>query len=382
MKLFECQNCGQPLYFENATCESCGLWLGYLPERAVVTALEEADGLWRALAAPGQRYRFCANSQHNVCNWLVASDHAETFCAACRHNRTIPDLTNPENLEHWRRIEYAKHRLFYTLLRLRLPLTTRPDDPNGLAFDFLSSPVGASSAAAPVLTGHAGGLITLNVAEADDPERERQRKSMGEPYRTLLGHFRHEIAHYYWDRLVANAPAIEEFRRLFGDEREDYGAALQRYYAQGPAPDWPEHFVTAYASAHPWEDFAETWAHYFHMVDTLETAFAFRLRLRPRVAMGADLAAAIDFDPYVSEMDRIIDAWLPLTFAVNSINRSMGQPDLYPFVPAPQVIWKLTFIHDEIHAVTSRRPRDSEHKARRAIIAGLKRSVGMPQPAG
>jgi len=378
MKLFACQNCGQPLYFENAKCDSCGLWLGYLPEREVVTAVEETEGAWRALAAPGERYRYCANAQHNVCNWLVPAEQEEAFCTACRHNRTIPDLAAPENLEHWRKIEYAKHRLFYTLLRLRLPLTTRPEDPNGLAFDFLSSPVGASAGAAPVLTGHVGGLITLNLAEADDPERERQRKSMGEPYRTLLGHFRHEIAHYYWDRLVANTPAIEEFRRLFGDEREDYNAALQRHYAQGPAPDWPERFVTPYAGSHPWEDFAETWAHYFHMVDTLETAFAFGLRLRPKI--GADLAAAIDFDPYVSEMDRIIDAWLPLTFAVNSINRSMGQPDLYPFVPTAQVIWKLTFIHDEIHAVTSRRPRDSEHNALRAIIAGLKRAVSTPQP--
>jgi len=382
MKLFECQNCGQPLYFENATCESCGLRLGYLSEREVVTALEEVDGLWRALAVPGQRYRYCANAQHNVCNWLVASDSAEPFCAACRHNRTIPDLAGPENLEHWRKIEFAKHRLFYSLLRLRLPLTTRPDDPNGLAFDFLSSPVGATAGAPPVLTGHVGGLITLNLAEADDPERERQRKSMAEPYRTLLGHFRHEIAHYYWDRLVASTPAIEEFRRLFGDEREDYGAALQRYYAQGPAADWPERFVTAYAGSHPWEDFAETWAHYFHMVDTLETAFAFRLRLRPKVAKGADLAAAIDFDPYVSEMDRIIDAWLPLTFAVNSINRSMGQPDLYPFVPAPPVIWKLAFIHNQIHAVGSHRPQDSGQDALRAIVAGLKRSVGSPQSTG
>jgi hypothetical protein len=307
----------------------------------------------------------------------VASDQEEPFCTACRHNRTIPDLTNPENRLRWRKIEAAKHRLFYTLLRLRLPLTTRPDDPNGLAFDFLSSPVG-TAAAAPILTGHAGGLITLNIAEADDSERERQRKSMGEPYRTLLGHFRHETAHYYWDQLVADKPAHAEFRRLFGDEREDYAAVLQRYYANGPAPDWPERFVTAYASSHPWEDFAETWAHYFHMVDTLETAAAFGLRLRPKT--GADLDAVIDFDPHVAEMDRIIDAWLPLTFAVNSINRSMGQPDLYPFVPAAPVIWKLTFIHDQIRGVHSPRTRDSEHAALRAIIAGLKRSVASPQP--
>jgi hypothetical protein len=377
MKLFECQNCGQPLYFEHVACDSCGLRLGYLPEREVVTALEEVDGVWRALAVPGERFRLCANAQHKVCNWLVPVEQEEPFCASCRHNRTIPDLSNPENLEHWRKIEFAKHRLFYTLLRLRLPLTTRPEDPNGLAFDFLSDPAGASAGA--VLTGHASGLITLNVAEADDPERERQRKSMGEPYRTLLGHFRHEIAHYYWDHLVADTLAIDEFRRLFGDEREDYHASLQRYYAQGPAPDGAERFVTAYASAHPWEDFAETWAHYFHMVDTLETAFAFRLRLRPRMAKGADLDALIDFDPHVAEMDRIIDSWLPLTFAVNSINRSMGQPDLYPFVPAPPVIWKLSFIHNQIHAVSSDRPQDSGGDALRAIVAGLKRSVGSPQ---
>jgi len=377
MKLFECQNCGQPLYFENRSCESCGLRLGYLPERETVSALKEDDGVWHALAEPIRRYRFCANAEHGVCNWLVPSNHAERFCAGCRHNRTIPDLSAPENLAHWRKIEIAKHRLFYTLLRLGLPLTTRPDDPNGLAFDFLSSPVGAAEAA-PILTGHAHGLITLNIAEADDPERERQRKSMGEPYRTLLGHFRHEIAHYYWDHLVADKPALAEFRRLFGDEREDYTAALQRHYANGPAPDWPELYVTAYASSHPWEDFAETWAHYFHMVDTLETAAAFGLRLRPKI--GADLAAVIDFDPHVAEMDRIIDAWLPLTFAVNSINRSMGQPDLYPFVPEAAVIWKLTFIHDQIHSVHSLRPLDSEHAALRAIIAGLKRSVASPQP--
>ncbi len=378
MKLFECQNCGQPLYFENTRCESCGLRLGYLPERETITALEQADGVWRALAAPEGLCRFCANAQHDVCNWLIAADHAETFCAACRHNRTIPDLSQPQNAARWRKIELAKHRLFYTLLKLRLPLTTRPEDPNGLAFDFLAVPKGPT-AAPPVMTGHASGLITLNLAEADDSERERARHDMGEPYRTLLGHFRHEISHYYWDRLVAGTPSIEEFRQLFGDERQDYTTALQTYYATGPAPDWPEKYVTAYASAHPWEDFAETWAHYFHMVDTLETAGAFGLRLRPKVAKSADLSTVIDFDPHVAEMHRIIDAWLPLTFAVNSINRSMGLPDLYPFILGPAVIWKLTFIHDRIHAVGPRQPRDAEKNALRAIIAGLKRSVASPQ---
>jgi hypothetical protein len=379
MKLFECQNCGQALCFENTSCESCGLRLGYLPDREVVSALEEVDGAWCAKAAPGERYRFCTNAQHDVCNWLVAAEQPDAFCTACRYNRTIPDLSRPENLAHWRKIEFAKHRLLYTLLRLRLPLTTRSEDPNGLAFDFLWDAPGTPGGEGPVMTGHNEGLITLNVAEADDPERERRRKAMGEPYRTLLGHFRHEIAHYYWARLVAGTPAIDEFRSLFGDERADYARALQRYYATGPGLDWSEHYVTAYASAHPWEDFAETWAHYFHMVDTLESAAAFGVRLRPRTARGGDLSAVIDFDPHTAEMDRIIDAWLPLTFAVNSINRSMGQPDLYPFVLPPPVIWKLTFVHNRIHAVNSSRPPDSGPHALRAIVAGLRRSVGSAQ---
>jgi len=197
----------------------------------------------------------------------------------------------------------------------------------------------------------------------------------------LLGHFRHEIAHYYWDRLVKDAPGIEAFRDLFGDERDDYGAALQRHYANGPPPDWQERFVSPYASIHPWEDWAETWAHYFHMVDTLETASAFGMRVRPRVTKGADLSTAIDFDPHSANLDRIVDSWLPLTFAVNSINRSMGIADLYPFVLAPPVIVKLSFIHDRIHQAAGRRRLDQGRGALRAVIASMKRGVVSPDQA-
>ena len=380
MKLFECQNCGQALYFENTRCESCGLRLGYLPKQQTVTALEEgadeANGL-RAMQDRG-RYRYCANVQHDACNWLIPADSPEEFCAACRHNRIIPDLSVPENLFNWRKLEAAKHRLFYTLLELGLPVTTRSEDPEGgLAFDFLAPPVPGEP---PALTGHASGLITISLAEADDSERERQRREMGEPYRTLLGHFRHEVAHYYWDHLVKDSPGVEEFRRLFGDERQDYGEALKQHYAEGPPKDWVDQFVTAYASVHPWEDFAETWAHYFHMVDTLETANAFGLRVRPKVSKGADLSTAVDFDPHTANMDRIIDSWLPLTFAVNSINRSMGIPDLYPFVLAPAAIIKLSFIHDCIHAAAGHPTTDQARGALRAVIAGLKRAVGAPEP--
>ena len=376
MKLFECQNCGHPLYFENTRCESCGLKLGYLPERERVTALKEIDGELRSLADPVGRYRECANAQHDACNWLIPKDWPEDFCAACRHNRTIPDLSVPQNLQNWRKLETAKHRLFYTLLKLRLPLVNKVQDETGLAFDFLAGPPGG-----PVMTGHANGLITINISEADDSERERQRQNLSEPYRTLLGHFRHEIAHYYWDRLVKDSPKLAEFRELFGDEQQDYAEAIKQHYANGPPADWPERFVTAYASSHPWEDFAETWAHYFHMLDTLETAAAYGLRVRPRVTMGADIATVVDFDPHTAAMDRIIDSWLPLTFAVNSINRSMGLPDLYPFILSPAVIVKLSFIHDLIRKANARASEDQPRGTLRALVAGLRRSQGSPDTA-
>jgi hypothetical protein len=377
MKLFECQYCGQPLYFENSSCSSCGHALGYLTEYDALSALQPEDGgAYRALAAPDRLYRDCANAAYGSCNWMVPNESPETFCAACRHNRTIPNLSDPASLARWRKIEIAKHRLFYTLLKLRLPLATKAEDPAGLAFDFLPDPAHGSPDATAVMTGHLNGLITINLAEADDAERERRRGAMAEQYRTLLGHFRHEIGHYYWDRLVCHRAGIEEFRAIFGDERQDYAAALRRHHENGPPRDWPERYITAYASAHPWEDFAETWAHYFHMVDTLETASAFGLNLSGRTSR-ANLSAVIDFDPHVADIDRLIDAWLPLTFSINSINRSMGLPDLYPFVLVPTVIVKLAFIHDRIH---DRRAGGRTERGLRAIAAGLKRKIGSPAP--
>jgi hypothetical protein len=369
MKLFECQNCGQPLFFENTRCESCGAGLGYLPKQQTVMALQPDGEVWRALAAPSGRYRFCANAVHDVCNWLISANDPEPFCVACRHNRMIPNLATPDNLWRWRLIEVAKHRLFYTILKLRLPVATRTEDPNGLAFDFLED-----GGPAAVMTGHDNGVITINLAEADDAERERRRGQMGEPYRTLLGHFRHEIAHYYWNRLIVNSPKLTQWRQIFGDDCADYGAALQAYYANGAPAGWAEHFVSAYASSHPWEDFAETWAHYFHMIDTLETANAFGLFVRPKLSSG--VATKIDFDQLDVDMDRLIEGWLPLTFAVNSINRSMGIPDLYPFVLSPQVIGKLAFIHDCIREQAGR--TSSPDGGLRAMIAGLRQRAGLP----
>jgi hypothetical protein len=374
MKLFECQNCGQPLYFENTQCVSCGLSLGYLPVRDVMTALKSDRRAWRALADPRGRYRYCTNAVHGACNWLIPMDSPDQFCAACRHNRTIPDLSHFGNLARWRLVEIAKRRLFYTLLRLRLPLETKAETPDGLAFDFLADDATSMPAATPVMTGHANGVITINLAEADDAERERRRGQMGEPYRTLLGHFRHEIAHHYLGRLVVGSSNVDEFRQVFGDERDDYAAALQRYYACGAPADWPEHFVTAYATAHPWEDFAETWAHFFHMVDTLEIAGSFGLVVAPKLSKA--LGARTDFDAHAADMDRLIEAWIPLTFAANSMNRSMGLPDLYPFILSTPVIAKLAFIHARIHARVGR--QTALNSGIRAMIPGLRQRAGMP----
>jgi hypothetical protein len=348
MKLFECQHCGQLLYFANTRCERCGHALGYLPERQALTALVPADGdRWRPLAAPEQLVRFCANAAHGVCNWLLPAAGGERFCGACRLNRTIPNLDTPGYLTRWQRLEAAKHRLIYALQRFGLPLASKVEESQaGLAFDFLAGASPAFRESPDVITGHNSGVITIDIAEADDVERERQRKDMAEPYRTLLGHFRHEIGHFYWERLVRSSPSLEAFRGLFGDERQAYGVRLEAHYAEGPPSDWRQRFVSAYASAHPWEDWAETWAHYLHIVDTLETAAAFGLRVHPTAGRDAALAVAVDFDPYrQDDFDVLIKTWLPLTYAVNSLNDSMGQPDFYPFVLGPAVIEKLRFVH-------------------------------------
>ncbi|WP_075217650.1 zinc-binding metallopeptidase family protein [Mongoliimonas terrestris] len=351
MKLFECQNCRNPVHFENTVCVNCGFRLGYLPEHTLLSAVEPDGDAFTALGDRSRPYVFCDNAGYDACNWLVPAGEDTTLCIACRHNRTVPDLTVDSNLASWRKMELAKHHLFYSLLRWRLPMPDRTEDPEeGLAFDFLADVTAPDGTVERVLTGHDAGLITINIAEADDAEREARRTAMMEPYRTLLGHFRHEVGHYYWDRLVRDRGNVDQFRALFGDESRDYGEALQTHYTNGPPADWRQSFISTYATAHPWEDFAETWAHYIHMVDALETARAFGLKIRPRIRNAEDLAGEVDFQPYAAaNAQDLVDAWVPLTVAINSLNRSMGQPDLYPFVLSVPVMEKLQFIHEIVH---------------------------------
>ena len=358
VKLFECDNCGQPLYFENTRCEQCGHALGYSTEKPPRCFLSNPMGMrgaWllsREPRAPG----LCANAVYEACNWLVPDDSAETLCLACRHNRNHSLICRtPRNLVRFRKLELAKHRLFYSFLRWGLPLANRSDDPQrGLAFDILAEVEGAP----PIMTGHADGIITISAVEAEGAERERRRTHMGESYRTLLGHFRHETGHYFWDAFVSGGARLDEFRALFGDERRDYGAALEAHYRDGPPADWQQHFISAYATTHPWEDFAETWAHLLHIVDTLETAAAFGIAVHPSVAAAPASENDAGFDPYRAlAIEPLIDRWLPLTFAVNSLNRSMGQPDLYPFVLSATAMQKLAFVRSLIQDAGETRPK-------------------------
>ncbi|MDO1581327.1 zinc-binding metallopeptidase family protein [Rhizobium oryzicola] len=346
MRLYECDHCGQPIHFDNRVCVNCGHRLAFVPERMAMHALEEEEGgVWHLVANPRQQVRLCANEVNDICNWTVSAEGTEQFCPACRHNRLVPDASTEQGLRQWRRISQAQRHLFYSLLKWDLPRTTRNEDPEGgLVFDFLVDEVKEDGTVVAAMTGHDEGVIAIRAAEADDVTRERVRVAMNEPYRTLLGHFRHETGHYIWNKLVRDMDRLQPFRLAFGDEQADYGEALKRNYEEGPPENWQEHFISTYASSHPWEDFAECFAHYVHIVDTLETARAFGMGVDPRG--HEELSAEIAFNPYrARDAQQLVDAWIPLSVAINAIHRSMGVPDLYPFILTPTVVAKLEFVH-------------------------------------
>ena len=371
-RAYRCQ-CGRPVFLRNSKCLACLTPLGYVIARLGVVPLAPAEGegalpdTFTVFGDPhGLTYRRCANLMTPAaCNWMVATPregeaipadtqgHAPGYCLSCSVTRTIPDLSVAANGELWCKLEMAKRRLISQLLALGLPVVSRHADPvHGLAFDFLSNMPGAPH----VMTGHEHGLITLNAEEAEDAVRERIRAEMHEPYRTLLGHFRHEIGHYYWDLLVLPTPWIDDFRALFGDERADYGAALQQHYEQGPPPDWAQRFVSSYASMHPWEDWAETWAHYLHMADTADTAMSFGIDAS-NVELTSDLFTVADLwqpdHPDAAKFLDFINGWVLLTSMLNELSRSMGQPDYYPFVLPRAAVGKLQFIHGVVTAQRS-----------------------------
>lgn len=347
MKPFRCTHCANIVYFESDACVVCGMRLGYRPWKSDMVAVDVSGLTSKGEGSTGEPAFFCSNAQFNVCNWLVEPDSGQELCMACRHNLIVPDLSVPGNDEHWRKIEQAKRYVFYSLLRWGLPTpapSTSPEGARVLSFSFEADVQKPDGKTEHVMTGHDSGHITINLAEADDAERERLRVEMGEPYRTLIGHFRHELGHFYWDLLIADKGKQEGFRAVFGDERQDYGEALKAHYASGGA-GWTDNFVSSYASAHPWEDFAETWAHYIHMTDGLQTALSFGLDLSQSPLVEGD-GDASRTDPYRETSARsLVDRWVPVSISLNSINRSMGQPDVYPFVLSAPVVEKLEYIH-------------------------------------
>lgn len=357
---FACK-CVRTVFFRDTTCRACSTPLGYDPLTGELGALEAGPrkGTWRMSGkATSPVYRRCENFDTPAhCNWLLRAKDTQEYCIACRLNRTIPNLSDADNRRYWGAIEIAKRRLVSQLLTIGVPVKSKDsEDPeHGVAFDFLRSPPKGP----PVMTGHANGLITLNVEEADDAKREQIRNDLREPYRTLIGHFRHEIGHYYWDRLIAGTAWHEPFRALFGDERTDYAKALKTHYKNGPAPGWAKRHISSYASTHPWEDWAESWAHYLHLIDSLTTAISFgftgenvEAKIEPFTL--ADLYAPDH--PDARNSLALVNSWMSLTTVLNELAHSMGQPDFYPFVMSPMVLRKLQFIHlvvrgDERYAV-------------------------------
>jgi hypothetical protein len=355
MRVFHCDHCGQLVFFENTRCVRCNHRLAYLPDLQLIGSLdgddEDASRPWQSPLpkASGRSYRLCANyAREQVCNWAVPAEDPSALCESCRLTPSLPDLSKPGRKEQWYRIEAAKRRLVYSLISLGLPLTGKTSDaPHGLAFEYVND--GETPDGSPAFTGHCGGVIRLNLAEADDAERERRRCLLREPYRTLLGHFRHESGHYYWDLLIRDDPArLQTFRYLFGDDQQDYAAALRRNYDQGPPPDWRQRYISAYASCHPWEDWAESWAHYLHMTDALETAAVCGVRLAPRRADEPTLEAAHQ-PARESGFDELLGAWFPLTYMLNNFNRGLGLADAYPFLLVTPAVEKLRFIHGVVH---------------------------------
>ncbi|SFI28209.1 hypothetical protein SAMN04488095_0373 [Jannaschia pohangensis] len=338
-----CPQCGNQVHFNNSQCFTCHAVLAYAPLE------DQLVGLTPDMTAPSGR-TCCSNREKIGCNWLRESNDSTGLCLSCLHTTRIPDTFDPIKAGHWSRLERAKRRLFYALIKFGLPLEPQPDRTTGsLMFEFLSDEIKPDGKVKRVMTGHASGCITINIEEADDAIREKHRTALREPYRTLIGHFRHEVAHYYWEKLIVGQDMLDACRATFGDDRADYGAALRAHYANGPRPDWQQSFVSSYACAHPWEDFAETWAHYFHMVGGLETAYAYGLNPQP-IIPGAPQLVQLD-DPYhVSDHAQLLEHWVPLTVAMNAMNRAMGHRDYYPFALTPVISDKLKFIHDLIEA--------------------------------
>jgi hypothetical protein len=344
MQKFTCDSdCGNVLFFGSSRCLRCLGNVGYDPQQRAMVKLRQ----------PGPMKR-CANGlKHGVCNWVVPTDSKQTLCMACQMNRIIPDLSSGRNLVLWGRMEMAKRRLIYTLLKLGITLPSKASNPKyGLAFDIVSTLSNPS-----VTMGHLNGIITVNLEEADDTYRQFNRQQLGENSRTLLGHFRHESAHYLWQRHLSELswdhPMRLAFRERFGDEWQDYSAALDKHYKNGAPAGWEQHYITAYAASHPWEDWAETWAHYLQIEDGLETCEGMGIDVKHLALPLVILPVEVGFLPTMlgstlKEEEAFLawlQRWMCVSTVLNEISHSLGEPALYPFVINVRVAQKLRLAH-------------------------------------
>ena len=332
MKNFNCK-CGQILFFENTKCLSCGYGVGFDPYSMKMRRLVNED-LGQYISRDPGLHR-CKNwIDYGVCNWLV-SDPSADYCLSCEMNHTIPNLLDKNRRAWWKSLEYAKRRLIYSLLSLNLPVVSKQKDRMGLAFKFMEDQrTNPEVFEQHVNTGHLDGMVTINIAEADRVKSAIARQYTGESYRTLLGHFRHESGHYYFLKLITTDERKQQFVDLFGDYAQDYGAAIREYYDNNFIAPHDPSMISHYAQSHPWEDWAEVWAHYLHMVDTLETANQYRVT-----------QSSTQFD----DIDNTLEKWAELVLLLNSLNRSMGLEDAYPFVLSELSLRKIRFVHGLIY---------------------------------
>ncbi len=332
MRRFVCDTCGAEVRFGDDRCSACSTGLGYLPSACDLRSVRAADGTYRVVGDAAAWWR-CLNHAWG-CNWMVAAGTDTSWCTSCGLTRGRPDTAVPDAVAAWASAEATKRRLVHQLLSLGLPLEPTTSGEPRLVFDLVAIPEGGG------VTGHRDGVVTLDLREVDDAYRETVRRQFGEPFRTVIGHLRHEVGHHFWHTLLRDAATLGEFRRLFGDERADYRVALAAHHDAPIAPVSPG-FVTSYAMAHPLEDWAETFAHYLHLRDGLETAGEHGIGppVRPDEADAAVL----------------LDAWSRVIGAVNRIEEGLGQRPVYPiaFVASrfdPMVVDKFSFIHRQVRA--------------------------------
>ena len=336
MHAFRCPRCRGLAFLESLTCPRCGTAIGI---HLATQEMLEADPA--GVEHDGSRWVPCSNRSWE-CNWLVEQGAEDARCFSCRLTRRRPEPDDTIALEKLAVTARDKRRLLLRLMTLGLPITPWYERQGGLGFDLLSSRSGHG----PVRIGHASGIITIDLAESLDDVRERLRVQLGEPYRTMLGHFRHESGHYYQWILVEQTDFITECRELFGDERASYSDAIARHYATGAPEGWREHHISEYATMHPWEDFAETWAHYLHITDTLGTLAAAGVDLSRRPMPGVLTHDIVPRTSYagVSSHEMLAD-WYWCSKLLNRANQAMGKGDLYPFTIVPEVARKLDFVH-------------------------------------